>query len=171
MDILKKSHPVEVAEYATAREIADKPAFSWWVPFTLGKRYAILSAITSFINRTRHKHGIEIPKGIKNAHEIYAKEGITLWRKAIDKEMYNVGVAFEILDHGARDPPGWNRVSGHLILDVKMDFTQKARWVLNGHLMPDPEGSTYAGVVSRESIIILLRYAELKGLDICAAEI
>ena len=52
-----------------------------------------------------------------------------------------------------------------------MDFTRKARWVLNGHLTPDPEGSTYAGVVSRESIIILLTYVTLNGLDICAADI
>ena len=52
-----------------------------------------------------------------------------------------------------------------------MDFTRKARWVLNGHLPPDPEVSTYAGVVSREIIRIVLTYVELKGLDICASEI
>ena len=75
------------------------------------------------------------------------------------------------MDHRQRAPPGWKRVSGHLIFDVKMDFTQKARWVLNGHLTPDPEGSTYSGVVSRESIRIVLTYAALNGLDICAAEI
>ena len=85
--------------------------------------------------------------------------------------MYNVGVEFEILGHGQRAPPGWKRVSGHLIFDVKMDFTRKARWVLNGHLTPDPEGSIYLGVVSSESIRIVLMYASLNGLDICAADI
>ena len=44
--------------------------------------------------------------------------------------------------------------SGHLIYDVKMDFTRKARWVKDGHRAPDPETSSYAGVVSRESIQI-----------------
>ena len=85
--------------------------------------------------------------------------------------MYNVVLAFEIMYHGQRAPPGWKRVSGNLIFDVKMDFTRKARCVLNGNIRPDPEGSKYAYVVSRESIRIVLTYAELNGLDICAADI
>ena len=58
--------------------------------------------------------------------------------------------------------PGW---------DVKMDFTRKARWVLDGHKQADPEGSTYAGVVSKESVRIALTYAALNGLNVCAADI
>ena len=30
--IMKESHPVEVAEFARAKRIDPKPAFSWWVP-------------------------------------------------------------------------------------------------------------------------------------------
>ena len=52
-----------------------------------------------------------------------------------------------------------------------MDFTRKARWVLDGHKMPKPTGLTYAGVVSRESIRIAFTYAALNGLDVCAADI
>ena len=52
-----------------------------------------------------------------------------------------------------------------------MDFTRKARWVLDGHKTPDPIGSTYAGVVSRESVRIALTYAALNGLDVFAADI
>ena len=29
---MKESHPLEVADFAKARGIADEPAFSWWVP-------------------------------------------------------------------------------------------------------------------------------------------
>ena len=90
---------------------------------------------------------------------------------ALRKEMYNVGVAFEVLEEGAIAPKGWKRVTGHLIWDVKMDFTRKCRWVLDGHKCPDPEGSTYAGVVSRESVRIALTYAALNGLDVFAADI
>jgi hypothetical protein len=32
-------------------------------------------------------------------------------------------------------------VTGHLIWDVKMDFTRKARWVLDGNKTPNPIGS------------------------------
>ena len=68
--------------------------------------------------------------------------------------MNNNGVAFQILQENQKAPPGWSKVTGHLVFDVKMDFTRKARWVLDGHKTPDPVGSTYAGVVSRESVRI-----------------
>eukprot|EP00957_Ditylum_brightwellii_P148896 11336908-Ditylum_brightwellii.AAC.1 len=34
-------------------------------------------------------------------------------------------------------PTGQNMVTGHIIFDVKMDFTRKAIWVLDGHKTPD----------------------------------
>ena len=47
----------------------------------------------------------------------------------------------------------------------------KARYVLDGHKPEAPEISTYAGVVSKESIRIALTYAALNCLDVCAADI
>jgi hypothetical protein len=52
-----------------------------------------------------------------------------------------------------------------------MDFTRKARWVLDGHRTPDIVGSTYDGVVSRESVRIAFTYAALNDLWVCAADI
>ena len=75
-----------------------------------------------------------------------------MWMDALAKDMYNIGVAFKVLDKGQQAPNGWKKVTGHLVWDVKMDFMRKARWVVNGHKMPDPVGSTFAGVVSREII-------------------
>ena len=63
--------------------------------------------------------------------------------------MTNVGIAFTILDDGIKPPPGRRKASGHLVFDVKMDFTRKAMWVKDGHRTPDPTTSDYAGVVSR----------------------
>ena len=63
--------------------------------------------------------------------------------------MYNVGVAFELLEMGQKAPARWTKVTGHLVWDVKM---RKAQWVLDGHKTADPEASTYAGVVSHESV-------------------
>lgn len=169
--VMKESHPVEVAEFAKARSISDEPAFAWWVPYTLKKREVILSAVKSRLRKTTHKYGIEIPRSIEHAYEIDKRNGNHFWRDAIKKEMVNIGVAFEILPAGKRAPPGWNKVTGHLILDVKMDFTRKARWVLDGHKTPNPIGSTYAGVVSRESVRIAFTYAALNGVDVFAADI
>ena len=92
-----------------------------------------------------HKYGIEIPKSVAHARELDKANGNAMWMDALKKEMYNVGIAFEILEDGESAPEGWTKVTGHLIWDVKMDFTRKSRWVLDGHKQPDPEGSTYAG--------------------------
>ena len=168
---MKESHPVETAEYAKAKGIDDEAAFCWWVPYTLKRRDAIISAVKSRVRKTTHKYGIEIPTSVEHAKEIDRRNGNTLWMDALAKEMYNVGVAFEVLDEGQKAPPGWNLASGHLVWDVKMDFTRKARWVLDGHKTPDPIGSTFAGVVSRESVRIAFTYAALNGLEVFAADI
>ena len=96
-----------------------------------------------------------------NEHD--AKHRNTMWQDALKKEMYNVGAAFKLLEMGQKAPARWTKVTGHLVWDVKMDFTHKARWVLDGHKTADPEGSTYAGVVSHESVQIALTYAALNG--------
>ena len=168
---MKESNPVEVAEFAKSREIADEPAFAWWVPFVVRKRDVIISKIKTHIRRTTRKYGVKIPRSIEHAMELDWKNGDTMWRNALAKEMQNVGVAFEILGEGQRAPPGWRKVTGHLVWDVKMDFTRKARWVLDGHKTADPVISTYAGVVSRESVRIAFTYAALNKIDVCAADI
>ena len=168
---LKESHPVETAEFAKARGIMNEPAFIWWVPYTLRKRDAIISAVKMRVRKTTHKYGIEVPTTVEHANRIDKANNNDFWRKAIAKEMMNVGVAFQILQDNEQVPAGWSKQSGHLIFDVKMDFTRKARWVLDGHKTSNPEGSTYAGVVSRESIRIAFTYAALNGIDVMAADI
>jgi hypothetical protein len=169
---LKESHPCEAAEFAKARGIADEPAFVWWVPYTLQKRDIILSKVNAPIRKTTHKYGIEVPTSIEHSLAMDKENGNTLWKDTLAKEMTELGVAFEVLEEEKQAPPGWKKVTGHLVWDVKMDFTRKARWFLDGHLTPNPIGSTYAGVVSRESIRIPFTYAALvNGLDVFAADI
>ena len=130
-----------------------------------------MSALRTRMRGTKHKYGIEIPTSVKHAKKLDQKEGNDFWMKALAKEMFNIGVAFEILEQGWKAPHGWHLVTGHLVCDVKMDFTRKARWVLDGHNTPDPDRSTFAGVVSRESVRIAFAYALLNGLDIFATNI
>ena len=51
LKVLKESNPIEVAEYVTACGIADEPAFTWWVPFTLKKRDRIVAAVNTRVRR------------------------------------------------------------------------------------------------------------------------
>ena len=85
--------------------------------------------------------------------------------------MTNVGIALQLLNRGDDPPIGYTKASGHHIFDVKMDFTRKARFVLDGHKTEKPDISTYAGVVSRESIMISMTYASLNTLQVSAADI
>jgi len=171
LKILKESNPVETAEYAAARSLVDEPAFAWWVPYVLKKRDRVIAAVTSRVKRATHKYGFRVPRSVKEAIEIDRINGNQFWQKALKKEMTNVGIAFKILEPHEKMPVGYTKSSGHIIFDVKMDLTKKARWVKDGHRTPDPETSSYAGVVSRESIRILLTYAALLGLDVWAADI
>jgi len=55
---------------------------------------------------------------------------------SLAKEMCNLNIAFEYLELGEKAPPGWFKASEHIVFDVKMDFTWKARWVKDGHKTP-----------------------------------
>ena len=76
---------------------------------------------------------------------------------ALEKEIGSLMIAFELKNHGEKAPPGWHKsqVDRHIIWDVKMDFTRKARWVKDGHKTPDSITSSY---------LVALMYAELLGL-------
>ena len=97
---MKESHPVELADYASARGIADEPTFKWWVPYTLRKRDVILSAVNKRIRKTTHKYGIEIPTSVEHSYAIDKNDGDTFWYDAIRTEMHNNGIAFNILPTG-----------------------------------------------------------------------
>ena len=85
--------------------------------------------------------------------------------------MKNVQVAFDIRGHDDKPPPCFQYISCHLIFDVKLDGTRKARFVAGGHLTDTPSLITYSTVVSRDSIRILLLMAALNGLDVMSCDI
>ena len=110
--MLKETNPVDVAEYAKAEGIDDEPAFAWWVPYTLRQRNRIISSINSRVRKLSHKYGHEVPLTINDARCLDSENGNDLWAKAIDKEMANVIVAFEILEEHDPIPIGWEQSSG-----------------------------------------------------------
>ena len=67
--------------------------------------------------------------------------------------------------------PGHIYLECHLIFDVKMDFTRSSRFFANGSTTPITTDSTYAGVVSIETVRIEFTYGSLNGLDIMASDI
>jgi hypothetical protein len=129
LKVLKESNPVQGGEYVISRGIQNEPAFAWWVPYAMQKRDVIVSAVKSRVKKTTHKYGVEMPSPgknvVQNAIDLDRRNGTTLWMDSLAKEMGNLMIAFEILDPGQKAPPGWFKATGHIIFDVKMDFTRK----------------------------------------------
>ena len=168
---LKDSNQVQLAEYVVANGIQSEPAFKWWVPYTLRKREGIISKLNSRFKKRNIKLGIEVPSTVEEALELDRRNGNDYWEKAIKKEMDSVEVAFKFHDIGEKPPPGFKKITCHLISDVNFDLTRKARYVTGGHLTDPPTHMTYSTVVSRESVRICLTVAALNGLDISACDI
>ncbi|KAI2502898.1 Reverse transcriptase (RNA-dependent DNA polymerase) [Fragilaria crotonensis] len=167
---LKESNPVEVAEYAVANKIAEEPAFAWWVRKALRKRDRIIKKVKARYWAKTHKFGIELPKTVAEALKIDERTGTDFWRKAIEQEMKNVMPAFEFID-GDEAPKFYKKIDCHMIFDVKMDLTRKARLVAGGHQTDPPKESTYSSVVSRDSIRIAFTLAALNDLDVLSADV
>jgi hypothetical protein len=84
---LKDSYPVELAEYAKARGIDNEPAFAWWVPTTIRRRSAVLSAVKARFQKKSHKFVIELPTSINHARELDEVKENNLWMEALTKEL------------------------------------------------------------------------------------
>ena len=173
MKEVKSSNPLELAEYAIANKINDEPAFSWWIPTVLRTRKRMISRLkTHHKIRKRSKFGIIVPETLEEARELDLANGNTLWEAATKKELDKVTVAFELLEDGASAPIGSKLINYHLIYDVKMDLTRKARLVAGGHLNKGvPKHVTYSSVVSKESVRICVTLAALNDLDILSGDI
>ena len=144
----------------------------WWVPYFLRHRDCIIAAVNSRVARISHKYGAEIPQTVAKAMRLDKKNRNMLWQDAINKEMENLKVAFDIIHNkGRKLPATYTKASGHMVFDVRMMLEQKAHWVKDDNRTPEPGWSTYAGVISRESVWIALTYALLMSRDVCACNI
>ena len=175
---LKDSNPIEVAEYAVANQIDHKPAFAWWVNTVLSQQQRIISKVQKKYWRTTHKYGIKLPHTAIEALKIDVKTNTNHWSRAIEKELSKVKVAWKVRDdlmpetcREGKQLIGYTEIKCHMIFDVKMDFTRKARFVAGGHLTEAPSGITYSSVVSRDSVRLAFLYAELNGLDVMVCDI
>ena len=157
-------------DYAIAHGLDTEPAFAWWVPFTLKHRNRIIVAINKcFYHKQTHKFGIEIPKTYEDCVCIDKENGDMLWQDAMRKEMAKVMVTFKILGDNESPPPTFQQeMLCHRAYDVKLEtFQRKARMVAGGHITEVSSATTtYASVVSRESVRIALTLAALNDLEV-----
>jgi len=177
---LKDSYPVELAEYAVGNALTHEPAFNWWVRKVLRKRDRIISKVKSRYWKTTHKYGCRVPKSVEEALEIDKETGTDYWSKAIEKEMKKAKIAWYVdFEHTPEEVRkgkvpgliGFQEIRCHIVFDVKMDLTRKARFCANGNEATAPASTVYSSVVSRDSIRIAFLVAGLNGLELKAADV
>jgi hypothetical protein len=95
-----------------------------------------------------HKYGIRLPKTTAEAYKIDKETDTDYWHQPIMKEMKNNMVAFKFLEEGETIPIGLKWIPFHMIFDVKLDLTRKARFVAGGHRTDPPTQVTYLSVVT-----------------------
>ena len=177
---IKASNPIEVVEYTVTNWLVKEPAFKWWVLHVIKRRNRIISKVKSRYWKTTHKFGIHLPKSVEEALKIDRMTNTDLWRKVINKEMSRVKVAWkthdtntpqEVREGKVPEFRSFQEISCHIVFDIKMDFTQKARFVAGGHTTEAPTSMTYSSVVSRDSMWIAFLIAALNDLDIMSMDL
>jgi hypothetical protein len=99
---------------------------------------------------------------VEEALEINKAMNMDLWRKAVNKEMAKVKIAWKTHD-GYTTPQqtregkvpdlvGFQEIGCHIVFDVKMDFTRKACFVAGGHTTTALSSMAYSSTISRDSI-------------------
>jgi hypothetical protein len=124
---LKESYPVELANYAFAQGIQDEPVFAWWVPYVHKKRKSIIAKSKSKYWQRTHKYEIRVPRSIDEAKTIDETNGNTRWVDAVTLEMQNVRIEFEVFGGDTATLTGYQKISGHLVFDVKLGRISDAR--------------------------------------------
>jgi hypothetical protein len=90
-----------------------------------------------------YKYGIQMPKSIREAHELDKKTSTDYWHHAIVKEMIKNASAFKFLELDESVPIGSTWIPCNMIFDVKADLMQKARFAARGHWTDLPSQITY----------------------------
>ena len=65
----------------------------------------------------------------------------------------------------------FQEITCHMIFDVKMDLTRKARFVAGGHWTEPPASITYSSVVSHDSVRLAFLIAALNNIEIIACDV
>ena len=109
---------------------------------------------------------------VVQAYALNKNDVNTLCTDAIAKETKGMSPAFKKLENGKNVPIGYQRANCHIIFDVKMEyFRRKARLVAGGHVTEPPVAIAYAGLVSRDTVRIVMEFAAMNDLPVKVAYI
>jgi Reverse transcriptase (RNA-dependent DNA polymerase) len=85
--------------------------------------------------------------------------------------LYSANTPQEVWGGKVPELTGFQETGCHIVFDIKMDFTWKARFVASGHTTEAPSSLTYLSVVSHGSIWIAFLIVVLNDLDIMSCDL
>ena len=177
LSVMAKADPVTCAQYAQDHDLLDTPG--WKSLKRIANRTVKFARMIrqSKLEQERHgpqfKFGILLPKTRKDALQLDATNGNTLWQASLNIEMDQID-AYDTFQHVPRNlppPPDYKFIRVHFVFDVKHDLRRKSRLVAGGHMTAPPKDSVYSGVVTLRSLRLCILLAELNGLKVEAADI
>ena len=120
LHLIKESNPIKVAEFVIANNLDQEPAFNWWVRKVIKKKDRIISKVKTRVRKTnKYKFGVGVPSTVQEALRLVRENDNDLWATAIEKEMNNSRVAFQLLDRDDKPPVGFKKIKCYLKFDVK----------------------------------------------------
>lgn len=83
---MKELNHVDVAEYAKAHRIDDRPTFAYRVSYTLRKREMIVAGVTTGLGNTTLKYGIDVPRNLAEARILDEKTKTTIGTRPLKRK-------------------------------------------------------------------------------------
>ena len=117
------------------------------------------------------KFGVEIPGTVEEAISFDEKNGNTIWKDSVEKEMKNSCITFKLLQRHGKLPVGYTEVNFHLVFCFKLDMTIKYWYVAGSDLTYVPRHMTYSSAMFRYTVRIRFLVAAMNVLNIFSGDI
>ena len=108
-------------------------------------------------NAITYKFGVRVPWNIKEAYQLDAENGNTLWADAIKREVGQI-MEYKVMrsiGRNASAPQGYQQIPLRMVFDVKQNLSRKAQLVARGDKTSPPRDAVYSGVASMRSLRIV----------------
>jgi len=175
---MKSADLFTVSKYAHDQGLVDEHGWKWAKKFyKTPKKYVRMAKIFKKRKvkdmKARFKFGVEAHRTFEDAASLDKENVNTKWADVRAKEMEQLFEyeTFKALGAGEKAPKGYERIPEFFIYDVNHDLRRKARFEAGGHVTKTPKEETYSGVVVHESVRLILLIAEMKNLEVRAADI
>ena len=183
LTLISKDDPITCAVYAKKHDLLDTTGWKHLKRYAKTSKRLIRAVKQSKICQVRasarYQHGFQVPKDYNDAIRLDKENSNTNWQDAMDLELSQIHEYKVFKDTGkaqfhngkAVTPDGFQKIRVHFVYAVKHDGRFKARLVADGHLTNEPVESIYSGVVSLESLRMVVILSQLNDLEIWGADV